>query len=229
MSFEDDPRPSPDHPLAAPVLGRLRPWIEWFGAARLAVTVVGVLAAVAGAWWLLRTPSPPTEAQLPHASTSVGTTVPVIAAPVSTAPATIVVHVAGAVASPGVYELPGRARVHQAIDAAGGALAEAAPGALNLAAALADGARVYVPAVGEAVPADVPPPPAGSAAPPGPVDVNRATADELDALPGVGPATARAIVDHRAANGPFASVDDLEAVRGIGPAKLEAIRPLVTV
>ena len=63
--------------------------------------------------------------------------------------------------------------------------------------------------------------------PTGPVDLNRATAAELDALPGIGPATAQAIVDHREANGPFASVDDLEAVRGIGPAKLEAIRPLV--
>ena len=64
-------------------------------------------------------------------------------------------------------------------------------------------------------------------APTGPVDLNRATAAELDALPGIGPATAQAIVDHREANGPFVSVDDLEAVRGIGPAKLEAIRPLV--
>ena len=63
--------------------------------------------------------------------------------------------------------------------------------------------------------------------PAGPVDLNRATAAELDLLPGIGPATAQAIVDHREANGPFASVDDLEAVRGIGPAKLEAIRPLV--
>ena len=64
--------------------------------------------------------------------------------------------------------------------------------------------------------------------PAGPVDLNRATAAELDALPGIGPATAQAIVDHREANGPFASVDDLEQVRGIGPAKLATIRPLVT-
>ena len=62
-----------------------------------------------------------------------------------------------------------------------------------------------------------------------PVDLNTAGVAELEALPGIGPATAAAIVDHRAANGPFATVDDLEAVRGIGPAKLEAIRDYVTV
>jgi competence protein ComEA len=87
-----------------------------------------------------------------------------------------------------------------------------------------------VPVVGEAVPPPVGPPEApGSSVAPGPVDLNRATATELDALPGVGPATAQAIVSHRDANGPFASIDDLEQVRGIGPAKLDAIRPLVTV
>jgi competence protein ComEA len=70
--------------------------------------------------------------------------------------------------------------------------------------------------------------PPGSAAPAGPIDVNRATVAELDELPGVGPATATAIVAHRDEHGPFASVDDLEAVPGIGPAKLAAIRDLVT-
>ena len=67
------------------------------------------------------------------------------------------------------------------------------------------------------------------AQPSGPIDVNHATVDQLDELPGIGPATAAAIVDHREQNGPFATIDDLEAVRGIGPAKLEAIRDLVTV
>ena len=67
------------------------------------------------------------------------------------------------------------------------------------------------------------------AVPAGPIDLNHATVDELDVLPGIGPATAAAIVDHREQNGPFATVDDLEDVRGIGPAKLEAIRDLVTV
>ena len=129
-----------------------------------------------------------------------------------------------------MYELPAGSRVDAAVAAAGGARPDAAPGALNLAAPLADGTRIYVPVVGEEVP---PTPPVavapGPTTPPGPIDLNRATAAELDELPGIGPSTAQAIVDHRTANGPFASVDDLEAVRGIGPAKLDAIRALVAV
>jgi competence protein ComEA len=70
---------------------------------------------------------------------------------------------------------------------------------------------------------------AGGALPAGPIDLNRATVDELDRLPGVGPATAAAIVAHRDEFGPFASVDDLLDVRGIGPAKLDAIRTLIRV
>ena len=140
------------------------------------------------------------------------------------------VHVAGAVADPGVYELPGGSRVHAAIDAAGGPLRKAEPSALNLAAPLVDGERIYVPRVGESVPAAVDVATSGTAAQPsGPIDVNDATVEQLDELPGIGPTTAAAIVDHRQQNGPFASVDDLEAVSGIGPAKLEAIRDLVTV
>jgi competence protein ComEA len=120
--------------------------------------------------------------------------------------------------------------VHVAIAAAGGALPEATPGALNLAAPVRDGERVYVPVAGEAVPAPAAVTPAPvSSGPAGPLDLNQATVAELDDLPGVGPATAQAIVDHRQQNGPFASVDDLESVRGIGPAKLQAIRDLVRV
>ena len=235
----------PDHdpgPLARPpasrwegLTARVRPWVEWFGLGRIVTAAATVLLVVVGGWWLLRSPDPSTEAGLPVATapTSSTTTTAASASPTSSAPPSrLVVHVAGAVARPGVYELAPGARVHAALDAAGGSLAEAATDALNLAAPLADGERVYVPVVGESVPPP-PAPPADAAASPsvpaGPVDLNRATAAELDLLPGIGPATAQAIVDHREANGPFASVDDLEAVRGIGPAKLEAIRPLVAV
>ena len=136
---------------------------------------------------------------------------------------------AGAVVRPGVYRLPPGGRVADAIEAAGGP----APGAelhrLNLAAPLVDGSQVYVPLAGEAPPAGAAAPGAGAEAPPGPLDLNTATAAQLEELPGIGPATAAAIVDAREERGGFASVDDLLDVRGIGPAKLEALRDLVTV
>lgn len=153
----------------------------------------------------------------------------------------VVVHVVGAVAAPGVQRLPAGARVVDAVDAAGGASADADLARINLAAALVDGQQVYVLRIGE-----VAPPPAagangGDAGPPaggdtaagdaagGLVDINRASATELDELPGVGPTTAEAIIAHREQNGPFASVDDLIDVRGIGEAKLEQLRPHATV
>ncbi len=149
----------------------------------------------------------------------------------SAATSGVTVHVAGSVLTPGVYELDSGARVHEAIDQAGGITVDADVDTLNLAAPLADGSRIYVPAVGEEVLAgaliDVPP--VAGAVEAGPIDVNQATAAELDGLPGVGPATSMAIVTERQRNGPFLSVDDLERVPGIGPAKLASIRDLVTV
>jgi competence protein ComEA len=139
------------------------------------------------------------------------------------------------VSRPGVYELDPSARVIDAVTAAGGSVAGADLDGLNLAAPLVDGQRVYVPHVGEVDPAAVPaggaPAPTGleGGAPRGPVNLNTATAAELESLPGVGPATAATIVDDRTRNGPFASVDDLERVPGIGPAKLAALREQVTV
>ncbi len=222
-------------PLPGP-LGRLRPWIDWFGLRRVLAGMATVVVVVVGGWWLLRSPAPPTEAGLPYASPATTTSTPgstpvaTAAVPASMTAGPIVVHVAGAVARPGVYELPGDARVHTAIEMAGGWRPEADPSALNLAAVVADGERIYVPAIGETVPLPpVVPGAADAAQPAGPVDLNRAGADELDELPGIGPATAAAIVDHRTEHGPFATVDDLEAVSGIGPAKLAAIRDLVRV
>ena len=230
----DEPsRPSPACDSTAALSARVRPWIQWIGAGRIVTAAVVVLAVGAGGWWLLRTPPPPTEAGLPYAATSTSpgsTAVTATTAAAAGSSAAVVVHVAGAVAEPGVYELPGGSRVHVAIDAAGGPLPRAEPSALNLAAPLVDGERIYVPRVGERVPVAVDEATSGAGADPSaPIDVNHATVDELDELPGIGPATAAAIVEHREENGPFASVDDLEAVRGIGPAKLDAIRDLVSV
>ncbi len=136
------------------------------------------------------------------------------------AAAAVVVHVAGAVAEPGVYELPSGARVQDAIDAAGGALVPADLDVLNLARVVVDGERL---AVGEAADAAA----AGGAD--GKVNVNVAGADALTALPGVGPVLAQRIVDYREEHGPFASVEALDAVSGIGPAVLEGLRDAATV
>ena len=151
-------------------------------------------------------------------------------------PAVIVVHVAGAVIRPGVVRLPSDSRAEDAVAAAGGVAGDADLDAVNLAGRLRDGDRLYVPHLGQPVPTVVTPvggsaagTPGAVAAPPGPVDLNRATVEQLDALPGVGPSTAAAIVSYRDQHGPFGSVDDLLQVRGIGPAKLDAIRALVTV
>lgn len=203
-------------------------WLDWFGVWRLVAAAVAVAVVCAGAYWLVRTPPPPSEAALPRASVVVTAAPPTVAPPpaAEAAPA-VTVHVAGAVARPGVYRLEAGARVLDAIDAAGGAGRDANADALNLAAPVADGSRVYVPVVGEEVVAP-PPADAGASPPSGPVDVNRASIDELDALPGVGPATAAAIVTERQRNGPFLTVDDLERVPGIGPAKLASLRDLVT-
>jgi competence protein ComEA len=204
---------------------RIDSFASWAALARLATGAGALLVAAAGAWWLLREPPPPVEAALPRA------------APVSTAAAlpgpapglapVLVVQAAGAVATPGVYRLPGGSRVDDLVRAAGGPAPEADLEALPLAALLVDGQRVYVPRQGEAVPMVPGDAPAGTAA--GPIDVNTATAEQLEQLPGVGPTIAAAIVNRRERAGRFATVDDLLDVPGIGPRKLETLRALVRV
>jgi competence protein ComEA len=165
--------------------------------------------------------------------------------------------IAGAVARPGLYPIGPDIRVSTLIGLAGGLTPDADPDRINLAAPVRDGERVYVPRRGDLGAPPViaggspggtggAPAPvgrsgsgsgsggggsgaAGSGSPARPVDLNTAPAEELDRLPGVGPATATAIIQYRSAHGPFASVEDLASVRGIGPAKLEQLRDLVTV
>jgi competence protein ComEA len=135
----------------------------------------------------------------------------------------LVVHVAGAVRRPGLYRLEEGSRVADAIRAAGGAKRRAALALLNLAAPIADGQQVLVPL--RQAGARAAPPFAG--APPGPVPLNSATLEQLDALPGVGPVTAQKILDYREQHGSFTSIDELDAIPGIGPARLEQLRELV--
>jgi competence protein ComEA len=132
------------------------------------------------------------------------------------------------VASPGIQRLADDARVADAVAAAGGAAADADLGRINLAALLQDGQQVYVPKQGEPTPAAAASP-ASPGVPAAPVDLNTATAEQLDGLPGIGPALAEAIVSHRTNHGPFASVDALLDVRGIGQSKLDTLRAQVTV
>ncbi|WP_455116462.1 ComEA family DNA-binding protein [Rothia mucilaginosa] len=171
--------------------------------------------------------------------------------------ATVRVHVAGAVNNPGVYTLPAQGRTVDAIAAASGAAADADLDRVNLAGTLSDGVQIYVPHRGEtAAPAQIQPnggtangaaqngasqggtqpQPARTLTASGsaqkgssPVNINTATAEELQTLPRIGPAMAQRIIAWREAHGGFRSVDELDAVPGIGPSMLENLRPLVTV
>ena len=154
----------------------------------------------------------------------------------------VFVHVTGAVARPGVVTLRAGSRVADAVDAAGGATADADTEQLSLARVLSDGEQIRVPRVGEVLP-DPAPQPTGTAGPgagaasgkpgdggaSGTVNINTASASELEKLPGIGPALAQRIVEYRDSHGPFANVDALTDVPGIGKAKLEALREQATV
>lgn len=143
----------------------------------------------------------------------------------------IFVHVLGAVARPGLFELKNGARVMDAIAAAGGLTAEADPAGVNLARTLSDGEQFYVPRPGE-LPPGLPAAPtaAGAGTPPmTKINLNTATVADLDSLPRIGPSMAQRIIDYRATNGRFTSVDGLRDVAGIGDKTFEALKDLITV
>jgi competence protein ComEA len=144
----------------------------------------------------------------------------------------VTVHVAGAVAKPGVYDLDANARVIDAVEAAGGGAADADLNRLNLAAKVADGQRVHVQRVGEAAaPAPAAPGGAGggSADPSALVNINSATPAELETLPGIGPTLAEAIIAERERRGGFRSVNELRDVRGIGEKRFADLKDKVTI
>jgi competence protein ComEA len=147
-----------------------------------------------------------------------------VAAPAGPASAkTLFVNVVGAVRRPGLYRLNDGSRVADAVTRAGGPTPKAQIELLNLAARIADGEQIVVPRRGLGGAAAAVP---GGAAAAGPVHLNSATLEQLDALPGVGPVTAQKILDYRQQHGAFASVDELDAIAGIGPARLEQLRGL---
>lgn len=175
---------------------------------------------------LMTSESPGTDSSVKGTGTS----------PESSEQASIVVHVAGAVANPGIYQVPAGARVNDAVELAGGLLPDAQQAAVNLAEPAQDGVQIYIPALGEAgsQPAlgmggvsaqEI----ANPAAPPGLVNLNTASSEELQTLPKVGPVLAASIIAWREENGGFQHVDELDQVSGIGPATLAQLRDKVTV
>ncbi|RBY84885.1 ComEA family DNA-binding protein [Blastococcus sp. TF02A-30] len=191
----------------------------WIAAALAALLLVG--------WtWLDRPRVQPAPEEGAHVEAETSA-----APPVGEAAGTsdvVVVSVVGSVARPGLVSVPAGARVADAIAAAGGLLPEADPASVNLAAVLSDGQQIAVglPGASNGGGSDAP---AQQGAGGGLVDLNTATVDELDELPGIGPVLAQRIVAHRTEQGPFRSVEELDDVPGIGPTLFAELSGLVTV
>ena len=223
-------------------------WVSFIGLTRLVIGLVTTIVASAGIWLLVRPSAPLVESVVPHAS-GVG-----IVAPLSTVPTplTVRIHVAGAVVRPGVYTVSSSARVVDAVKAAGGATSRADLERINLAQTIIDTEQVFVPFRSSrttkitvaprlrpsrtTVPGSAPTVPGALPIVGVPtttvtplINLNSATADQLDTLPGVGPSTAKAIISYRNRKGPFGKVEDLLNVPGIGPSKVAALRDQVTV
>lgn len=231
-------RPRPDGPLdrAREALG------AWRGDPRVGFAMLVCVAVVAGVVWYRVGVGGADDAPPRHA-TPAATSAHVVARDDAQPPTTkavrdlIIVHVAGAVTRPGVVELDVGARVIDAVEAAGGAVPDADLDRLNLAAKVADGERVLVSRVGDPPAADGAAAAAGGSSSPdpgrspasGPINLNSATFEQLDALPGIGPVLAQAILDDRVRRGRFRSVQELREVRGIGEKRFADLADRVTV
>jgi|SRR4051794_17007672 competence protein ComEA len=244
VDFDESPRPEPSAPVgrragrhAAPSLAPLRTLA--LTAQQLTLLALGVAAVVAlAAWWVIRSAPHAESVQLAREQVTLSgssgpegasSSPPGVAAPSAAVPtpgsasagtvgaaAEVVVDVAGRVRRPGIVELPAGSRVVDALRAAGGPRHHVDTSALNLARPLVDGEQIVV---GVDVPIAAPAPAVSASSPTGaiaPVDVNTATLEQLDTLPGIGPVTAQAIIDWRTQNGAFTSVDELLEVSGIG-------------
>ena len=216
------------------ILLKLHTTVKWFGLSRIIGSVVSLLFVALAGWWLLRIPPPPPEASLTFAGTTVAARAVTDSTPISVSSMSITVHVAGAVNNPGVYKLRSGARFNDGVIAAGGATDQADLNSVNLAMLLNDGEQIYILKRNEkphTITAQRSPSSAtGGSAGSGNskvaiININTASLAELEQLPGVGPSTAKAIIDYREKNGAFVTVQDLINVRGIGPAKLDEILP----
>lgn len=213
------PRGEPEGEVPGPAVLE---WAEPFGrrtTLRLVAAAVGVVVVACAVTLALALPRGGDTGAADR------TTVPlVLPSPSPTTQPEVVVHVAGQVRRPGVVRLPAGSRVADAVRAAGGLRHDGRLGATNLARVVVDGERIEV---GEDRAATTPGAPGAVAA--GPLDLNSATAEQLDGLPGVGPVTAAKILAWRAAHDRFTSVDELAEVPGIGPKTLAELRPHVRV
>jgi competence protein ComEA len=193
------------------------------------LAVLAVLVVAGAVFWYVRSLPRPVTIQASSGNSGPGAVA--VGSP-SPSPAVLFVHVAGRVRHAGVYQLHQGDRVIDAIRAAGGARKDADLRSINLAALVTDGEQIIVwkKGLGGSVVTSggggVPP---GPGSPAQPVNLNTATLDQLESLPGIGPALGQRIIDYRTQHGPFASVDDLVDVSGIGESRLEDLRPLVTV
>lgn len=212
-------------------LATVKHWVAFIGPRRLFGSVVGVVVAVGLGWFVLKPSPTPIEFSLPSITTAV----------LPFTDSEIHVHIVGAVKRPGVYSMHALSRVVDAVRAAGGSLPTADLEGINLAQTLMDAEQVFIPVRRSASPRV-------TVAPrhrPRPrvtsttisqamqeskvVNINTATATQLETLTGVGPATARAIISYRTSKGVFTKVEDLLNVPGIGPAKLAAMRNEISV
>jgi competence protein ComEA len=227
--------PDPDGPALPSGLGRHRapgPAVRLDPGRRGArsLWIAGLVAALllAGWTWLHRPRVEPVDDPSPAVPTASPTAAPATPSvgEVADTARTVVVSVVGLVARPGLVTLPTGSRVADAVEAAGGLLPEADPAAVNLAAVVADGQQIAVGVPGAATSSAGTA--AGSAAG-GPVNLNTATASDLDALPGIGPVLAQRIVSYRDQQGRFTSVEQLDDVPGIGPSIYDQLKTLVSV
>jgi competence protein ComEA len=189
------------------------------GMNKFLLTLFGVLCGLLGAGLILLTLRQPAGE-------------PVQLLPLST-PAPVTIYLVGAVQTPGVYTLPAGSRLQDAVQAAGGFLAEANTGAVNLAALLADGERIVIPDINPsntaALDSGLLPERSTELGALNLVNINTASQAELELLPGIGPKTAQKIIEFREINGPFLSIEAILDVPGIGEKTLSEIRDLITV
>lgn len=229
-------------------LKRIRHWVAFVGIRRLVASGLSIVIACLAGWLLMRPSDPPIESVLASASSA-----SIVSQSSTSLSMNVTVHVMGAVKNPGVFELPSASRVVDAVRAAGGATGSADLERINLAQKIADTEQIFVPTrsqrrvritvapqhraststVTPSVPGATPTTVAATMGSPGSVstkvNLNTATAEQLDTLPGVGPSTAKAIISYRTKSGNFKKVTDLMNVPGIGQAKFDAVRDLVTV